>query len=102
MLSVVMLIIIMLSVTNKPFMLSVIMLSVTNKPFMLSVIYAQCHKTIYAECRYAECHHAECRGANAHVRSDFIPSLKITLVSYSRQIFTALAANLIISESILI
>jgi hypothetical protein len=39
---------------------------------------------------------------NAHVRSGFIPSLKITLVSYSRKIFTALAANLIISESILI
>ncbi len=93
-----MLIVVMLIV----FMLSVIMLSVTNKPFMLSVIYAQCHKTIYAECHYADCHHAECRGANAHVRSDFIPCLKITLVSCSRKIFTTLAANLIISKSILI
>jgi hypothetical protein len=59
----------MISVMWKSFMLrviilNVIMLSVTYKPFLLSVIYDVCHyvECHYAECRHAEWYYAECRG----------------------------------------
>jgi hypothetical protein len=48
--------------------LNVIMLSVTYKPFLLSVIYDVCHyaECHFAECHFAECHYTECRYAEYH------------------------------------